>query len=87
MEFQDLQQPSEVESRNPNTGHCNLNEVIFDPIVSQSKGRKKLKRLKRSVESLDKIQIKCKRWNIQGYDKRNCTKIQEGFRQAQSGQL
>ena len=61
------------------TNDDDLNETILDPIVSQTKGRKKAERFKSPVESFgkEKPKRKCKRCNNEGHDRRNCPIIEK----------
>ena len=57
-----------------------MHEEILDPIVSQTKGRKKDVRFKSPVESLGKETKprRCKHCRSEGHDKRTCpTKLEE----------
>ncbi|KAK1399056.1 hypothetical protein POM88_008919 [Heracleum sosnowskyi] len=67
--------PSHESKENPHDeSGDNYKEPILDPIVSQTKGRKKVIRFKSPTEVLGKKKAprKCKKCNMQGHDKRNC---------------
>lgn len=66
------------------SGH-DLHEAIRDPIVSQTKGRKKDHRFKSPVEKLNKAPRKCKHCQMEGHDIRTCAKKQEQLRSEQLG--
>lgn len=55
----------------------NLNELVLDPIVPQTKGRKQTQRFKSPIEGLSKKKRKCKQCHEKGYDIMTCQKIQE----------
>nr|XP_017229027.1 PREDICTED: protein FAR1-RELATED SEQUENCE 5-like [Daucus carota subsp. sativus] len=52
-----------------------LNEPVLDPIVSQTKGRKKPQRFKNPIEGLSKKKRKCKQCHEEGHDIRTCKKF------------
>ena len=60
-----------------------LNAPVLDPIVSQTKGRKKPQRFKSPVEGLSKKKRKCKKCHEEGHDIRTCKKSQEEIKSSQ----
>ena len=65
---------SEVGKKSDNKNGDNFNETILDPIVSTTKGRKKEKRFKSPVESINKPARRCKHCQKEGHDIRTCPK-------------
>ena len=60
-----------------------LNDPVLDPIVSQTKGRKKPQRFKNPIEALSKKKRKCKKCHEEGHDIRTCKKLDEHIHSSQ----
>ncbi|KAL8155314.1 hypothetical protein AgCh_000625 [Apium graveolens] len=61
-----------------------LHEIIPDPVVSKTNGRKKEHRIKSPVEELAKQKRKCGYCNIEGHDARKCLVKLEELKKSQS---
>ena len=72
---------SDIGTKMGHTTNVDFNAPILDPIVSQTKGRKKAERFKSTVETLGKEKPKrlCKHCRREGHDKRNCPTRLEQF--------